>query len=106
MQVTGFEAEKRWGERTVREIERDLRISLELQWGPVWVDPARRRRARIPTSLQLILSRGRVRKIVWLDAGDMKAAASEVREEPAARQRIRSRVSDAIAAIANQLPAA
>jgi len=104
MSPVGFEAEKRWSEQTVRELERERRVSLDLQWGPVWIDPATRRRARAPRSLQLILSRGRVRKILWLDAGDLQAAVSEGQTKPAAEHRIRSRVEEAIGAIVARLP--
>jgi hypothetical protein len=100
MPVTEFEAGKRWGEETIREIELDLEISLDLQWGPFWPDLTKRQRAKATNSLQLILSRGRFRKIVWLDANDLTSAISERPERRAARERIRSRVSQAIAAIA------
>lgn len=106
MPGTQFEAGKRWGEQTIHEIERDLGISLDLQWGPPWIDLRRKRQASTPSAQQLILACGRIRKIVWLDALDLRSVASEAVEKADARQRIRSRISDAIVAIAQQSSAA
>jgi len=102
MQGRNVEAGKQWGEQTVRELEREVGISIDLQWGPVWPAPPIKRRAKAPTLLQLILSRGKARKIVWLDTDDLTSAISDVPEQSAARYRIRSRVSGAIATVAEQ----
>jgi hypothetical protein len=103
MPDTDLEAEKLWAEKATLEMERESDVSLDLEWGPLWNDPKSRRRPRTANALQLILSRGPLRKIIWLDTDDLRSATCEGPNQPNARERIRSRVSKAIIALERSL---
>jgi len=92
---------KRWSEDAIRQLGRELNVPLDLEWGPPWSSFGKSQRAKRQTALQLILSRGRIRKIVWLDADDLKSAVATA-DPPAARERIRSQVKAGIAEIARR----
>ena len=97
-----LEGGKRWSEKAIRQVERELKLPVDVEWGPPWSPSGRRPRTKRRASLQLILSRGRTRKIVWLDVDDLKSVAAP--GQPAASERIRSQVKAGIADILRRTP--
>ena len=92
MQHAKLESGKRWVRKTLEEFEQ----GASLEWGSPWVDvPKRQGRSRAETS-QLILTIGRMRKVVWLSIADLCDVG-------AGQETARLRVRDALGRALSQL---
>jgi hypothetical protein len=102
MDASELESGKRWSEETIRSLGHEMNVLVEVEWGAFWSRFGKSPQARRRASLQLILSRGRARKIVWLDAEDLQKAVTAT-DPPTARERIRSQVEAGITDIVRRL---
>lgn len=97
-----LEAGKRCAESAVEETMHEFEIVVDREWGPEWQTSLGERATRASAALQLILTRGRSRKIVWLDVDRLRAVGTETEAKEAARGEIRSHVRAAIAHLAER----
>ena len=87
-----LESGKRWAKKTLEEFEQ----GASLEWGSPWVDVPKRHGRSRAESVQLILSIGRERKVVWLPTADLCDAGT-------GQETARIRVRDALGRALSQL---